>query len=168
MDTVLAVSAVVLAAFCIWLAVRIVNRRRMSRWMMWAAALAAAGLAYPLSFGPACRLVEEGVMPYSHVERAYQPCVRIAIRDFLAGDGLLWWWVDQRGGGAVPVETVVLQDLADSPQVIISPFPPTRIWYGPPWTYLCGHFWPCYAGCIALVAATVVGGWRMMRTRGSA
>ena len=158
-------SAVALAAFCIWLAVRIVNRRGMSPRMTWAAAITGVVLfGYVLSCGPACRLLTKGVLPYSHFERAYQPCTRLAIHGCPMVRNLLGWWVEQCGGGTILAEEN-LEILRYSDQTTIGPFPGIRIWYGPPWTYLCGHFWPCYAGCIALFAATLSGLWRVNRTR---
>jgi nitrate reductase NapE component len=46
------------AAFCVWLGVRIANRRE--RWSKWTAAgLVIALVVYPISFGPACLLGEK-------------------------------------------------------------------------------------------------------------
>ncbi len=51
MTTALSVTGVALAAFCIWLGVRIVNRRE--RWAKWTAAtLVMLFVVYPLSIGP--------------------------------------------------------------------------------------------------------------------
>jgi hypothetical protein len=52
MAVLLPVLYVGFAAFCIWLAVRIVNRRE--RWAKRTALGLGVLLAYPLSFGPAC------------------------------------------------------------------------------------------------------------------
>jgi hypothetical protein len=165
MDFMLAALGVAFAAFCIGFAVRIVNRRERSRRLIWAIALAAAALlGYPLSFGPACRLVAEGVMPYSHLETAYQPCIRLAIDGPQPLHGPFWWWAEQCGGEGVLMETLIIWPY--SGQTVIGPFPPTRIQYASSWAYLNDHFWPCYAGCITLIAATVVGLWRIARTRG--
>ncbi len=43
--------AIAFAAFCVWLGVRIVNRRE--RWAKRTAAVVALALVYPISFGPA-------------------------------------------------------------------------------------------------------------------
>src|SRR5258708_31491364 len=49
----LLLAAVTFSALCVWLAVRIVNRRE--KWAKWmAVALAVVLVGYPLSFGPAC------------------------------------------------------------------------------------------------------------------
>jgi len=54
-----AIFGIVVAAFCVWLAVRIFNRRE--RWAKWTLAGLVLGLPllYVLSFGPACWLVLE-------------------------------------------------------------------------------------------------------------
>jgi hypothetical protein len=51
---IIAALAFACAAFCVWLTVRIVNRRE--RWAKWTAVLVAfvVLVGYPLSFGPAC------------------------------------------------------------------------------------------------------------------
>jgi hypothetical protein len=51
--TILPALAVAFAAFCVWLTVRIINRRE--RWAKWTL-VPAILIAYPLSFGPACWL----------------------------------------------------------------------------------------------------------------
>jgi hypothetical protein len=53
MTVVLSALGVAFAAFCVWLTVRIVNRRE--RWAKWTAAVVAfLPILYVLSFGPAC------------------------------------------------------------------------------------------------------------------
>jgi hypothetical protein len=53
MSIVLPALGVAFAAFCIWLAVRIINRRE--RWAKWSlAVILTLPMLYPLSFGPAC------------------------------------------------------------------------------------------------------------------
>jgi hypothetical protein len=55
-EVVLAFAAIIFTAFCVWLAVRIVNRRE--RWAKWTALIAVAlPMVYVASFGPACWLV---------------------------------------------------------------------------------------------------------------
>ena len=59
MAIALAVSGIAFAALCVWLTVRIVNRRE-----KWAAVLLVVVLAiYPLGFGPACRYL------YRHLQK---------------------------------------------------------------------------------------------------
>jgi hypothetical protein len=56
MAIAIAISAVAIAAFCVWLAVRIFNRRE--RWAKWSLAVAIwLPLLYVLSFGPWCWIV---------------------------------------------------------------------------------------------------------------
>ncbi len=55
MSIVLPTLAVAFAAFCVWLAVRIVNRQE--RWAKRTVWVLVVALAYPLSFGPACWIV---------------------------------------------------------------------------------------------------------------
>ncbi|MGE5193316.1 MAG: hypothetical protein ACM3U2_12545 [Deltaproteobacteria bacterium] len=57
-ETTLTVVGVTLAAFCVWLTVRIINRRE--RWAKWtlAATIIGTPTLYVLSFGPACWLNE--------------------------------------------------------------------------------------------------------------
>lgn len=77
---VLSTLAAALAAFCVWLTVRIVNRRE--RWAKWTA----VGLAvlvltgYPLSFGPACWLTSRYGSLYPSFSATYQPLVSAADR----------------------------------------------------------------------------------------
>jgi hypothetical protein len=55
MNVLLPVLAVAFAACCVWLAVRIVNRRE--RWAKWTlAAVAGLPVLYVASIGPACRI----------------------------------------------------------------------------------------------------------------
>jgi hypothetical protein len=52
MSIILPALGVTFASFCIWLGVRIMNRRE--RWAKWTAVVVLGVLAYPLSLGPAC------------------------------------------------------------------------------------------------------------------
>ena len=72
MTIVLAVLGVAFAAFVVWLAVRIVNRRE--RWAKRVAiALAVALVLYPLSIGPATWLNDRGLLPASAVPSIFRP-----------------------------------------------------------------------------------------------
>jgi hypothetical protein len=54
LTTLLPTLAVAFTAFCVWLAVRIVNRRKKSGWRFWVmAVLVLVFVAHPLSYGPA-------------------------------------------------------------------------------------------------------------------
>ena len=70
--------SVTCAAFCIWLTVRIVNRRE--RWAKWTlAAVLSLPLLYVASFGPACRMMEEGRLSINSPRwRIYHPLARLA------------------------------------------------------------------------------------------
>jgi hypothetical protein len=87
MNIVLLALSVAVAAFCVWLGVRIYNRRE--RW----AKRMAVGLAiclpafYVLSFGPACWLISYNKLPMLETARVYHPLVRVAAsnRGFSSG-----------------------------------------------------------------------------------
>jgi hypothetical protein len=78
MTIILPALAVAFAAFCVWLGVRIVNRRE--KWAKWTLALTVAlPVLYVGSFGPACRLIEEGnVSINSPWCRVYYPLAQLA------------------------------------------------------------------------------------------
>ena len=61
MAVALSIFGLVFAAFCVWLGVRIVNRRE--RWAKWTLAGVFIALAYPLSFGPACWIRSRQTIP---------------------------------------------------------------------------------------------------------
>ena|SRR5436190_17578557 len=64
MAIALAFFGVAFAAFCVWLTVRLVNRRE--RWAKWTAAVLVVVLtAYPLSIGPVIWLSRSGWIPES-------------------------------------------------------------------------------------------------------
>jgi len=111
MILVLTTLAVAFAALCVWLGVRIVNRRE--RWAKWTlAGVIAVPALYVGSFGPACWLAShaEGEIPM--LATVYQPLLRVmahdrtqSIRDsqvtnkhqsgfsgLLLGRGLLAWY----------------------------------------------------------------------------
>jgi hypothetical protein len=59
MAIILPTLAVFFAAFCVWLTVRIINRKE--RWAKWTlAAVVGLPVLYVLSFGPACWLNQRG------------------------------------------------------------------------------------------------------------
>jgi hypothetical protein len=87
MDIFLPALSLLSAAFCVWLGVRIVNRRE--RWAKWTAAgTVVLPALYVLSFGPACWISSrtETDVPMdddvesSFVAAAYQPVLSIAWR----------------------------------------------------------------------------------------
>lgn len=75
MGIVLPTLAVAFAAFCVWLGVRIFNRRE--RWAKWTAVGLIVMLAYPLGFGPACWISSRTDTGAGLVAFAYQPVIRI-------------------------------------------------------------------------------------------
>ena len=94
MTILLPTLAVAFAAFCVWLMVRIVNRRE--RWAKWTAVgLVIALVAYPLSIGPAIWLMDHQVLPSWAIDAlrcSYLPL------DWLAGQSewcslLLFWYL---------------------------------------------------------------------------
>ncbi|MBS0263664.1 MAG: hypothetical protein JSS02_17105 [Planctomycetes bacterium] len=61
--TILLVIPVAFVAFCVWLTVRIINRRE--RWAKWAAAVLGIPMSYALSFGCISWLWWRGFIPRS-------------------------------------------------------------------------------------------------------
>jgi hypothetical protein len=72
------ILGIVFVAYCIWLTVRIVNRRE--RWAKRTAAGLVIVLAYPLSFGPACWLADRLPIVQGPVTTAYRPLAAAAAR----------------------------------------------------------------------------------------
>ena len=70
MTIILPAVGVAFAALCVWLCVRIVNRRdRRANWI----ALALLILAYPMSFGPVCRIMLPPGKDTLYAPRIYWP-----------------------------------------------------------------------------------------------
>ena len=63
--------AVAFAAFCVWLIVRVVNRRE--RWAKRTTLSIVGLLFYVASFGPACWLVSRDMLPLKPTAYAYAP-----------------------------------------------------------------------------------------------
>ena len=75
MAYVLLSVGVAFAAFCVWLTVRIVNRRE--RWAKWTAAIVVGvPLLYVASFGPACWISSRANFGDVAVERTYGPLIQ--------------------------------------------------------------------------------------------
>lgn len=94
----LPVLAVAFASLCVWLAVRIVNRRE--RWVKW---MAVAVLSFPVlyvaSFGPACwwlsnisALPHGGMRAHRRVPAFYHPISWAARRGPTALRGIISWY----------------------------------------------------------------------------
>jgi hypothetical protein len=97
MEMILPALAVACAALCIWLTVRIVNRRE--RWAKWTLAVVAAlPMLYVVSFGPACWWLSKAVYFPSSADRVliapafYTPIGRCAQ---WAGDGKIRSVIDR-------------------------------------------------------------------------
>jgi len=74
MTIVLLTLAVACAAFCVWLTVRIVNRREKPGKAFWiTVAIVGVLAAYPLSFWPAVHLYARGVIPEQSMIVVYRP-----------------------------------------------------------------------------------------------
>lgn len=72
MTLLLATLAVSFAAFCIWLTVRIANRReRWAKWML--AAVVGVPVLYVASFGPACAMIDCQQLELRTAQDIYRP-----------------------------------------------------------------------------------------------
>jgi hypothetical protein len=75
---ILATLAVAFAAVCVWLAVRIVNRRE--RWAKWTlAAVVSLPMLYIGSFGPACWISRRLQPSGEFVSKVYSPVIQVWI-----------------------------------------------------------------------------------------
>jgi hypothetical protein len=78
MALALSIIGTAFAAVCVWLGVRIFNRRE-----RWAKRTLAVTLCLPLlyvaSFGPACWLADKELLPFDPVESAFIPIVQLAM-----------------------------------------------------------------------------------------
>ena len=85
----LAIVGFALAAFCVWLTVRIVNRRE--RWAKWTlAGVLWLTVLYVASFGPACWISSRSGTGGSVVSSAYQPILCLAFHSpGVIGRGIL-------------------------------------------------------------------------------
>ncbi len=97
MTILLPTLAVAFAAICVWLMVRVVNRRE--RWAKWALA-GAIGLPvlYVASFGPACWMTSQhidalnrGGPPPPRIMLIYGPFLELASEYPLMGAPVYWW-----------------------------------------------------------------------------
>jgi hypothetical protein len=93
MAIALAIFGVAFAAFCVWLGVRIVNRRE--RWTKWTAVVLALLAAYPLSIGPMFAVFVEPNKPNpapKWFDAMYEPVYKVAFSaPQTLGAGLLWY-----------------------------------------------------------------------------
>jgi hypothetical protein len=88
---VLPALGVAFAAFCVWLAVRIFNRRE--RWAKWTlAAVVGVPTLYIMSFGPACWISSRVTVGVPVVNVVYLPMMRIEnVSPEFIQDGILWY-----------------------------------------------------------------------------
>jgi hypothetical protein len=88
MAVVLAIFGVAFAAFCVWLTVRIVDRRE--RWAKHTAVcLAVLIVIYLGSCGPALYLCSVAVISNDEFERGYGPMLFMAVKHPRIGDGIV-------------------------------------------------------------------------------
>ena|SRR5579863_2878892 len=79
MALALSIVGVAFTAICVWLTVRIVNRREW--WVKWTlAGVGAVPVLYFASFGPICRLVSREILPTATLEWAYRPFILPSVR----------------------------------------------------------------------------------------
>lgn len=76
MTVMLPTLAVAFTAFCVWLTVRIVNRReRWAKRML--AAVVGVPVLYVASFGPVCRLANRQTISTASIRFAYKPILKL-------------------------------------------------------------------------------------------
>jgi hypothetical protein len=90
----LAIIGIASAALCVWLAVRIVNRRE--RWAMWTAVMVGLPVIYVAGFGPACWLTDDDVLPIKVTGNSYRPLIWVSGRSSLIRSSL-WSYAVARG-----------------------------------------------------------------------
>jgi hypothetical protein len=74
----MAIVAIAFVAFCLWLTVRVINRRE--RWAKWTLTAAISlPLMYVASFGPACWLSDRDVLPRDATYSIYRPLVILSL-----------------------------------------------------------------------------------------
>lgn len=73
MAIALSIFGLAFAAFCVWIGIRIFNRRE--RWAKWTAAGVGLVALYPLSFGPVCWISSQMNFESRMLSAFYQPIV---------------------------------------------------------------------------------------------
>jgi hypothetical protein len=113
MTIILPALAVAFAAFCVWLAVRIFNRRE--KWAKRTAVGLIVGLPvlYVLSFGPACRIaaippIDDHFSDFNQFRwlQVYGPLIWATGRPSRVSKSLEWYatrWMPKRSCVAIPV-----------------------------------------------------------------
>ena len=94
MITTLAVIGMTSAAFAVWLAIRIINRRE--RWAKWTAvALSLIAIAgYPLSMGPVAIFAPDLRLRAHDFYRFYYPIYWVSYKSELVDDIVFDWYCD--------------------------------------------------------------------------
>ncbi len=85
-----AILAVSFAALCVWLIVRIVNRRE--RWAKWTlAAVVGLPVLYVASFGPACWFTSRAHIWYFNLPSVYSPILFTLSDKGIVGNVVRWY-----------------------------------------------------------------------------
>ena len=126
MTIILPALAVAFAAFCVWLTVRIVNRKE--RWAKWTAVGIAMGLpvAYLLGFGIACRATSiplgGSVAIPSQIMEIYSPIGVLAVNRGTRAASVIHWYMRF---WTRPQECVLLHT-GYGKYTAVFPYPPAR------------------------------------------
>ena len=98
---------VAFAAFCVWLTVRIINRRE--RWAKWVlAAVVGLPVLYVASFGPACWLSDHEALPYGLADSFYGPLMSFSV--YTNCNRALEWYGTLAGLAELPLDPEVATD----------------------------------------------------------
>ena len=90
MAVALAIFGATFAAFCVWLTVRIVNRRE--KWAKrTAVGLALSAVLYVLSFGPACWITSRTHAGASKIRIVYRPMTWVSLSSNRLAETLSWY-----------------------------------------------------------------------------
>jgi len=81
---------VAVAAFCIWLGVRIISRKKNAGWVLLASVPFVVLIGYPLSFGPACLLMDAGVLPRPALKFIFYPVLDRVLEGSFARRAYEW------------------------------------------------------------------------------
>ena len=108
MPIALSIFGIAFAALCIWLTVRIVNRRE--RWAKWTLATAVGlPLLYVASFGPACWWFSspkpEFAVTYPFAPNAYWPFGWLAQNGPQPLQAVIVWYANQNGQVVLPIDS---------------------------------------------------------------
>jgi hypothetical protein len=97
MALALLICGAAFGALCVWLTVRIINRRE--PWAKWAlGATIGVPLLYVLSFGPACNLASRQALSRQQIRVAYKPVLFVAWNARWQVGDIIVGYVDCCGG----------------------------------------------------------------------